>query len=292
MAKATKNIRETLIIGPQCEEHFLPLSSPQLTYLRDHGVSFAGTSVLRGRYEIRRKDNHAHLIHYTLEGRGWLQMNKQKIQLKPGQVWISAEGTPQEYGLQGEYWKILWFDLVNQPPWTIIEEIGSVIRNSDLGKRFHEIMSILMWEFQTNQPQALRIVQLCSEIILAYLEREFILEYKENDYLITAKLHALFFNKVKARLRHSWTVNELCEHSELYVSPTHFSRLCLQYMNTAPMKMVSQLRMERAVELLHSSNFPIQQIAKLVGYENYFAFSTAFKRWEGVSPRELRKKMI
>lgn len=291
MSKSDKNIREMLIIGPKCEEHFLPLSSPQLKFLREHGVTFAGTSVLRGEYEIRRKNNFAHLVHYTLGGQGWLRTEKKKVTLKPGQVWISAEGTPQEYGLEGDFWQILWFDLANLPPWTIVKNMGTCIRNSDMGKRFHEVMDILIWESQTNHPHSERIVQLCSEIIISFLEREFLLEYNENDYLITAKLHDLFFNKVKAQIRYPWTVKELCENSDLYVSPTHFSRLCQEHLNQAPMKMVAQLRMERAVELLHSSNYTIQQIAELVGYENYFAFSTAFKRWHGTSPRTFRKKI-
>ena len=57
------------------------------------------------------------------------------------------------------------------------------------------------------------------------------------------------------------------------------------------MKIVSQLRMECAIELLHSSNYSILQISELVGYVNYFAFSTAFKRWHGVAPREYQKKL-
>jgi len=56
------------------------------------------------------------------------------------------------------------------------------------------------------------------------------------------------------------------------------------------MKIVSQLRMERAVELMHGFNYSIMQISELVGYENYFAFSTAFKRHHGVAPRDYRKK--
>jgi AraC-like DNA-binding protein len=291
MAKSTKNIRETLIVGPDCQERFLPLSTSQFTFLREHGVSFAGMSTLKGQYEIRRNNNHAHLVLYTLGGKGWLKTDNKTVILKKGQVWISAEGNVQEYGLKGEYWEILWFDLRNRPPWNIIEEIRTIIRTSDLGFRFHEIMDTLMWESETNHTHASRIIQLCSEVILSYLEREFLFEYDESDYQITSKLHDLFYNKVKAQIRYPWTVMELCTQSELYVSATHFSRLCLEHLKLSPMKIVSQLRMEQAVELLHGSNYSILQISELVGYENYFAFSTAFKRRYGIAPRDYRKKL-
>ena len=120
---------------------------------------------------------------------------------------------------------------------------------------------------------------------------EFSFEYDENDYQITSKLHDLYYNKVKSQIRYPWTVAELCSQSELYVSSTHFSRLCLRHLKLPPMKIVSQLRMGRAVELLHGSAYSISQISELVGYENYFAFSTAFKRMYGVAPRDYRKKL-
>ena len=291
MAKSLKNIRETLIVGPDCQERFLPLSTSHLTFLREHGVSFAGMSTLRGQYEIRRNNNHAHLVLYTLGGKGWLRTDNKTVTLEKGQVWISAEGNAQEYGLKGESWEILWFDLGNRPPWNIVEKIGTAVRTSDLGFRFYEIMDILMWEAETKGTHASRIIQLCEEVILSYLEREFLCEYDENDYQVTSKLHDLFYTKVKAQIQYPWTVKELCNRSELYVSPTHFSRLCLQHIHMSPMKMVSQLRMERAAELLHGSNYSILQVSELIGYENYFAFSTAFKRCHGLAPRDYRKKL-
>ena len=292
MAQTGKNIRETLIVGPECNEMFLPLSSPRLHYLREHGLSFSGKSVLRKRYEIHRKTNHAHLVLYTLKGEGWLRTEGYDGILGPGQVWISADDIPQEYGLHGNEWEILWFDLQNQPPWTLISEIGTCVRESVQGKRFQQTMDMLMWEFQTDGLHADKMIQLCSEMILAYLEREFSVEYTSSDYYITNLLHNLFFNTVKSQLQHAWTVDELATKSKLYVSPDHFSRLCIQHLNISPMKMVHQLRMERAMELLHGTNYPLKKISTLVGYQNYFAFSTAFKRWNGDSPRLARKNLL
>ena len=105
MAKSLKNIRETLIVGPDCQERFLPLSTSHLTFLREHGVNFAGMSTLRGQYEIRRNNNQAHLVLYTLGGKGWLRTDNKTVTLEKGQVWISAEGNAQEYGLKGEFCK-------------------------------------------------------------------------------------------------------------------------------------------------------------------------------------------
>ena len=193
--------------------------------------------------------------------------------------------------MHGKEWDILWFDLQNQPPWTVINSIGTSVRESAQGKRFQQIMNMLMWEFQTDGLHADRMMQLCSEIIIGYLEREFALEYDSSSYGVTNRLHNLFFNTVKSQIQHSWTVSELAERSGFYISTDHFNRLCVRHLNTSPMKMVNRLRMERAMELLHGTNYPMQEIALLVGYQNYYAFSTAFKRWSGASPRAFRNKL-
>ena len=288
MAQTGINIRETLIIDPACKELFMPITSPRLSYLREHGICFSGISTLRNAYEIRRMTNNAHLIMYTLSGEGWLKTEGYNGKLRPGQVWISSADTPQEYGLSGDHWQILWFDLRNQPPWTAINQIGTSVRASVMGSKFEQIMNMLMWEFQTDELHADRMIQLNSEIILGYLEREFALQYDSSSYQISNRLHHLFFNIVKAKIQYSWTVEELANISELHVSSDHFSRLCVQYLKISPIKMVNQLRMERAMELLHGTSYPIQEIATLVGYQNNFAFSTAFKRNTGTSPRDYR----
>jgi AraC-like DNA-binding protein len=47
--------------------------------------------------------------------------------------------------------------------------------------------------------------------------------------------------------------------------------------------------MNKACELILFSNYPIFQIAKLVGYQNPYIFSRTFKKAIGVSPLTLRK---
>jgi AraC-like DNA-binding protein len=291
MGETNKSIRETIIIDDKCQEHFLPLSSPRLNFLREHGVSFSGISVLRGKYEIRRRTNNAHLIHYTLAGSGWLLTDCKKTVLKPGQVWISPEGTAQEYGLKGKSWEILWFDLKDQSPWSVIKDFGTCIRESVLGRRFKHILDSTLWENQTSGLHANRIIQLLSESILLYLERELDIQYDSTNHTLVSKLH-LLFSKVRAQVQYPWSVEKLADESELFISPEHFGRLCVQHLGVSPMRMVGQLRMEKARELLRSTSIPIKNVAEQVGYQNYFAFLTAFKRCNGKSPRQFRYNVL
>ncbi len=53
---------------------------------------------------------------------------------------------------------------------------------------------------------------------------------------------------------------------------------------------IAELRRERAVGDLDSTDRPVSDIAARVGYADATVFSRAFKRWTGVSPQQYRKQ--
>jgi AraC-like DNA-binding protein len=58
---------------------------------------------------------------------------------------------------------------------------------------------------------------------------------------------------------------------------------------TTPYSYIKNRRLEEALHLLKSGDQPISNIAILVGYENFGAFSEAFKQKYGKSPSAYRK---
>jgi transcriptional regulator GlxA family with amidase domain len=89
-------------------------------------------------------------------------------------------------------------------------------------------------------------------------------------------------------LKKKWTLDEMAKM--VCLSPAHFSRICKEHYKMSPFQMLTKLRMQRAEELLKTSNMKLTAIADSVGYDNSFAFSTAFKRFCGVSPKEFKRK--
>jgi AraC-like DNA-binding protein len=94
------------------------------------------------------------------------------------------------------------------------------------------------------------------------------------------------FAAVRRDLAHSWTLSELGTRAGL--SDEHLRRLCITEYGHSPMAHVTQLRMHHAASLLHSGRYTVAEVAHRVGYENPFAFSTAFRRTRGTSPSTLR----
>ena len=58
----------------------------------------------------------------------------------------------------------------------------------------------------------------------------------------------------------------------------------------SPQGYLMQCKMRRAKQILLESDHPVQEVARMVGYENPLTFSKIFKEYYGSSPRDYRKE--
>lgn len=93
---------------------------------------------------------------------------------------------------------------------------------------------------------------------------------------------------VDSNLAYAWDNDTLADMAD--ISNEHLRRLCQLELGHAPMQQVTKLRMQRGAHLLTTTPMSVSQIASLVGYENAFAFSTAFKRFYALNPSAFRQK--
>lgn len=84
------------------------------------------------------------------------------------------------------------------------------------------------------------------------------------------------------------SVERIAEH--LSVDPSYFSRKFNQKTGKSPKRYIVEKRIERAIELLSSTNAGIFEISNSIGYEDQFYFYRIFKKYTGMSPSEYRKK--
>ena len=75
---------------------------------------------------------------------------------------------------------------------------------------------------------------------------------------------------------------------ELRISSGHLRYLFKKSKGIAPKAYLTQLRMNRAAELLETTNYTIGEISKSVGYDDALCFSKAFKKVTKLSPYNYR----
>src|SRR5690606_38672011 len=110
-------------------------------------------------------------------------------------------------------------------------------------------------------------------------------------------ISATYFNAfmhLENELQHaydaSWTVGRMAQL--LNVSEDHFIRLFKEFFGKTPYQYLQHIRHQEAKRCLRETDMKIEAIAKHIGYESLHNFSHAFKKWQGVSPREYRLQGI
>ncbi|MBC3299873.1 AraC family transcriptional regulator [Pseudomonas sp. SWRI18] len=87
---------------------------------------------------------------------------------------------------------------------------------------------------------------------------------------------------------HAWTIDSLAAAATM--SRATFMRAFVKVAGVSPWVLLTQLRMERAFNLLRQSRLSLLDIAAQVGYQSQAAFSKKFKEAYGEAPGRLRAK--
>jgi AraC family L-rhamnose operon regulatory protein RhaS len=130
---------------------------------------------------------------------------------------------------------------------------------------------------------ALRI----SEVILDLLD---VVEGEEPEldpYLAsTQRTVEMLLAGLRRRLAEPWTVDSMA--AECGLGRTRFIHYCRQAVNATPMDYLNALRIERALELLRTTDASVSDIAFDCGFSSSQYFATVFRREYGCSPRDAR----
>ncbi|MCP4450272.1 MAG: helix-turn-helix domain-containing protein [Planctomycetes bacterium] len=74
------------------------------------------------------------------------------------------------------------------------------------------------------------------------------------------------------------------------LNPTYFSNLFARLMGMPPIQYINRRRIEKAQQLLLSSNEPLYRIATQVGFKDVYYFSRLFKQYVGLAPSFYQKR--
>ena len=91
------------------------------------------------------------------------------------------------------------------------------------------------------------------------------------------------------QLERRWSVASLA--AKVGMSRSSFALAFKSAVGQSPLDYLTQIRMDKAAELLKSDEIALKDVSFLVGYNSDDAFSRMFKHCFGVSPREYRKQI-
>jgi len=153
-------------------------------------------------------------------------------------------------------------------------------------------LGLMRQELSEPKPGSTLIAQHLAHLILVQALRLYL---TENQNQKTGWLFALAHPQIGAAIQavhsnpgHPWSIKELATYANM--SRSTFAAQFKVAVGQSPMDYVTQWRMLLATDQLKQSKNSIADIAIQVGYESESAFSTAFKRIMGCSPRQYNKQ--
>jgi AraC-like DNA-binding protein len=146
----------------------------------------------------------------------------------------------------------------------------------------------MMQELRERQPGGFLIAQHFAHMMLVLALRLHLAEGLKGGvgwfFALADKQMSAAINAMHDDPAHRWTLQELAGHAGM--SRSTFAMKFKETAGETPMEYLTRWRMLLAGDRLANSSDPISVIARSLGYESESAFSTAFKRIMGCTPRQ------
>ena len=283
MGRTVGNICNSVIFGKNCKESFLPLkNNPRAKALVSSDISLSGLSTVGKGYRVSRFGHKINVLIFTTKGEGTAITDKGTLKLTPGTLLINPAGVKIEYLPRSKNWSFFWFHINPGVKWKkLFSNKENLLKFSASAPFLENAIRNFITESLSKERNAPLISEFYARLILLYLEREM------NSDMDNTRL-SIVWDTVNANLARKWTIEKLAKI--VAMSPDYFAHASSKLYGLSPMKLVTKLRMERAKELLFTEEYKLETISSIVGYEDQFAFSTAFKRHEGLSPKSYKLK--
>lgn len=110
----------------------------------------------------------------------------------------------------------------------------------------------------------------------------------DNASVFTTDIAHIIEEKLSSSLHEGATVSEIAK--QLNMSRSQCSKVFSKIYGLSPRQYMSQLKLNRAKELLVKTHLTIGEIAEELDFHSVNHFSRQFRRWTGMSPNQFRPK--
>ncbi len=219
------------------------------------------------------------LLHYVVSGQGIFQTEGGSFPVGPGQIFVIHPGETTFYQASQENpWHYIWIGF--EAGLSLPKALRSpVITLPQAGQIFSAVPEL-------SHRQSGREASLCGKIweLLSLLEQE-------PGEVPVQKEKQVYVNKAKTFMETEYMrgVSITALAGKLNLDRSYFSKLFKESTGKSPQQYLTDLRLEKAAELLRKYEKTPGEAAAAVGYPDVFSFSRMFKRRFGISPREYQK---
>ena len=254
-----------------------------LFYLITCGHFYTGSS-----YHITREHYSGFLLYYIAGGQLTIRYQGETVVAKAGQLALLDLSLPHEYySEEGSEFLYLHLDGVNiRQIWeTICREQGGFLFHSPRADQVRAVIFEIVCAFRDDQlPNEVRLSEKLYGALTACLEG-----CADDGGSLLAEDSPVYaaVQYIRKHYRDSLTLEDMARQANL--SKYHFTRLFKRSCGCTPHEFLILTRLNRAKHLLTTTDLPISQVAREVGYRSVTTFSNAFADRVGISPTRFRQ---
>ncbi|WP_087026481.1 helix-turn-helix domain-containing protein [Thaumasiovibrio subtropicus] len=261
------------------------IDQEQLYALETNQIVQVGYAYARENFDISRRYSEKQIVLFSIRGEGEISTPDCTQSLRDNQVAYIPPFAPHRINLRGEKWDFCWISVEPDSEWKHRLPSQLTFRESANAELVKQIIDCIHHSQVAVYPLADQLLALQVEQLRLLVNHMLPSSVTSNQIRLER-----VFRRVQQQLHKDWSVDELAQLHPC--SEPHFHRLCQTYLGHSPIAHLTKLRMEQAARFLSTSDMSIQQICEAVGYPNPANFSTRFKKWSTLTPREYRKRFV
>lgn len=219
-------------------------------------------------------------ILYTVSGGGCCFINGQTFEVSARDIIFLPIDTPHEYHNNND-WETMYITFNGCGLKDFFDLEASVYhtdKSFDFVSEFQELLRF------SGNPELYKETSIKLYSFLLSLREHITSGSAENDrkeHIMTRALHYMSDNR-------EISLSDIAE--KFNISEEYFCRMFKEYTGFRPFEYINLIKIQKAKELLKSTDFTIGEISSVVGYESHSYFSMLFKRYTGITPGEYRTK--
>lgn len=226
---------------------------------------------------------------YLAAGRGRFLLQGDYRWVTAGQAVLYRPGEPQDYTYYAaDSPEVYWIHFAGERVEELLTRYGLTDSLLTVGDRpaFRQLPEQIIRDIQQQAPHGEDMTALWLVQWLIALQRG----RTEGTHPAGNSLIRQAVADFHARFAQPFSVADYAR--SLHMEPGWFSRLFRRYTGLSPQPYLIELRMTHAARLLRSTDCPVGEVARLVGYEDPLYFSRLFTCRFGLSPRAYRKENV
>lgn len=249
-----------------------------------------------GYQTFRTRGSETWLLFFTLAGRGFLRGSSgAATEARAGDLHLYQPGVWHNYGtMPGARWRFHYAHFNARPTWTpwlrmpTVADIAGLrhayVASADVRGQAAEV-------FDGLHRDSLLGTALRTELAMNALERVLLLVTEASGSgrrTLDPRIQALV-ERIATKPGDDHSMTALTEAAHL--STSRLAHLFKDEIGQSPVRFVQETRLKEAAKLMDLTPAPVAEIARQVGFQSPFHFSSTFRRRYGVSPRAYRRRL-